>query len=103
MDQVGDGSKKEEEEESATEAIKRKYGLVVPEYIPSNRSSESTNKGPYRSVLDFESTEELQKAMLAMEDEAQFDTFLKRIAEGNPVQTVSEHYEKCSSLPGTIH
>ena len=73
-------------------SLQRKYGLTVPTYISNdNRAISSTNKGPYRSVLDFSSTKVLTTAMLDMGDNydtTALDPFLQQIGNGEPIQTV---------------
>lgn len=97
MEQVGSLGDEENGNVSGSEgtlvaSLHRKYGLTVPTYSSNqDRAVSSTNKGPYRSVLDFTSTEELTKAMLDTgedNDTSSFDPFLYQIANGEPVQTV---------------
>jgi hypothetical protein len=62
------------------------------------RSATSTNQGPYRSVVDYDTEEQLFEAlMLFLDDEvehnqscsAQMTSLLTEIREGEPVQEVS--------------
>ena len=80
-------------DDSFVASLHRKYGLTMPTYSSNeHRAASSTNKGPYRSVLDFSSTEALTKAMLdtgeGHDTTASFDSFLQQIANGVPVQRV---------------
>ena len=106
MDQVGglggdgDDGNTTTSDEASVAAIGRKYGLTVPKYSSNqNRSIQSTNKGPYRSVLDFDSTEEMAKAMLEMGEDCDtsgdYDVFLQQIADGEPIQSVSAQRSLC--------
>ena len=106
MDQVGgfggdgDDGNTTTSDEASVAAIGRKYGLTVPKYSSNqNRSIQSTNTGPYRSVLDFDSTEEMAKAMLEMGEDCDtsgdYDVFLQQIADGEPIQSVSAQRSLC--------
>ena len=105
MDQVGSLGDEENGNGSGSDgtmvaSLHRKYGLTMPTYSSNqDRAVSSTNKGPYRSVLDFTSTEELTKAMLDTgedQDTSSFDPFLHQIANGEPVQTVGVQMLSCA-------
>jgi len=94
MDQVTGAGIASEDEQQEAAALMRKYGLTVPNYASSrNRSAQSTNQGPYRSVLDYHSADTLKEAMLEIDAEGptsddEFEARLQTIADGQPVQDV---------------
>lgn len=54
------------------------------------RSAASSNLGPNRSVVDYETEEQLRLAMMAVEDcSPELVSMLSGIQEGQPVQKVS--------------
>lgn len=71
------------------------------------RSALSTNEGPYRSVVDYDTEEQLFEAlMLFLDDEvehnqscsAQMTSLLSEIREGEPVQTVESMQPLCNTI-----